>query len=70
MNYNDLTLQMRVGIANAALAHAQAMTELFAANMQYDYLSGEVKYASTVSSRTGKTLYDLQAAAAKMMKGE
>lgn len=70
MNYRNLPLQMRVDIADAALAHAQAMAELFAANMQHDYLSDEVKVANAVSSRTGKALYDLQAAAAKLMAGE
>lgn len=70
MNYANLPLQMRVDIANAALAHAESMTNLFAVNLQYDYLSDEVEYANQVSSRTGKALYDLQAAAAKMMNGE
>ena len=69
MNYADLPLQMRVDIANAALAHAEATTNMFAAFQQYDMFDSRAEYAHEVVSRTAKTLDDLQFSAAKMMKG-
>lgn len=69
MNYADLPLQMRVDIANAALAHAEAMTNLFAVNMQYDIFDSRVEHADEVAKESGRRLYQLQVSAAKMMKG-